>query len=247
VVGIPGNVWLKAKMFDAKLKNVGHVSGTKIVTFVMDHGSRMDATLKAMKALISSCTELFPTMVESSEDGETSSSYSDLIPHDVVEIQGAAVGGGNQHVQEVDQMKDITTLTAPPISTTKVVVPNAIPISSTVGKETLDGCHVEEVTPPSLPLTFHVVVTALPPLASLAPELSRSCPLAAPLATNFAEIGDHIGVILGPNGHEVSVLTDKADRSKKRKQNKKKAKLKKRKDREYILLRFYFGLLWASS
>ena len=85
MVGIPGNVWLKAKMFDAKLKNVGHVFGTKIVTFVMDHGSRMDATLKAMKALISSCTELFPVMVESLGDGETSSSYSDLIPQDVVE------------------------------------------------------------------------------------------------------------------------------------------------------------------
>ena len=28
VVGIPGVVWLKAKMFDAELKNAGHVSGT---------------------------------------------------------------------------------------------------------------------------------------------------------------------------------------------------------------------------
>jgi hypothetical protein len=36
VVGIPGDVWLKAKMFDAELKNTGHVSGTKKVTFVMN-------------------------------------------------------------------------------------------------------------------------------------------------------------------------------------------------------------------
>ena len=55
----------------------------------------MDASLKAMKALIASCTELFPAMVELSEKGETSSSYPDLTPHDIVEIQGAAVGGGD--------------------------------------------------------------------------------------------------------------------------------------------------------
>ena len=72
-------------MFDAELKNVGHVSGTNMTTFVMDHGSRMDAALKAMKALIVSSTELFPVMVESLEDGETSSSTSDLTPQDVVE------------------------------------------------------------------------------------------------------------------------------------------------------------------
>jgi len=35
-VDIEGNVWWKAKMFDAELKNAGHVSGTKMVTFVMD-------------------------------------------------------------------------------------------------------------------------------------------------------------------------------------------------------------------
>jgi hypothetical protein len=36
VVGIPGDVWLKAKMFNAELKNAGHVSGTKMVTFIMN-------------------------------------------------------------------------------------------------------------------------------------------------------------------------------------------------------------------
>ena len=88
VVGISGDVWWKAKMFDAELKNAGHVSGTKMVTFVMDQGSRIDAALKAMKAPIASCTELFPVMVESSKDGETSSSYSDLTPQDVVKNSG---------------------------------------------------------------------------------------------------------------------------------------------------------------
>jgi hypothetical protein len=80
VVGIPRDMWLKAQMFDAELKNARHVSGTKIVTFVMDQGSRMDTTLNAMKALIASCTKLFLVIVESLEDGETSSSYSDLTP-----------------------------------------------------------------------------------------------------------------------------------------------------------------------
>ena len=62
VLGILGDVWLKAKMFDVGLKNAGHISGTKIVTFIMNQGSNMDASLKAMKALIASCTELFPVM-----------------------------------------------------------------------------------------------------------------------------------------------------------------------------------------
>jgi hypothetical protein len=39
MVDIPGNVWWKAKMFDAELKNAGHVSMTKMVTFVMDQGN----------------------------------------------------------------------------------------------------------------------------------------------------------------------------------------------------------------
>ena len=48
-------------MFDAKLKNADYVSGSKMVTFIMDQGSKMDASLKAMKALITSCIELFPS------------------------------------------------------------------------------------------------------------------------------------------------------------------------------------------
>src|ERR1700738_604722 len=112
-------------MFDVELKNAGHVSGSKMVTFIMDQGSKMDASLKAMKALIASCTELFPFIVESSEEGGSSSSYSDLTPHDMVEIQGAAVEGGNQHAEEVNQVEDITAITAltvPPVSATEVVV-----------------------------------------------------------------------------------------------------------------------------
>jgi hypothetical protein len=88
MVDIPGNVWWKAKMFDAELKNAGHVSGSKMVTFIMDQERKMDTTLKEIKALIVSCTDLFPATVESSEEGETSSSYSDLTPRDMVKIQG---------------------------------------------------------------------------------------------------------------------------------------------------------------
>jgi hypothetical protein len=102
-------------------------------------------------------------------------------------------------------VENITVLTAPPISTIKVVVPNATLVSSTVGKETLDECHMTEVTPPSLPLTFHVVGRA--PLASTFPQSSQ---LAAPLALDFAEIGDHVGVISEPNGHKVSVPSPRA-------------------------------------
>ena len=83
MVDIPGNVQWKVKMFYAELKNAYHIFRTKIVTFIIDRESKMDASLKAMKALIVSCTELFPAMVESSEKGETSSSYSDLTLHNI--------------------------------------------------------------------------------------------------------------------------------------------------------------------
>ena len=86
VVHIPGSVWWKAKMFDVDLKNEGHVSGSKMVNFIMDQGSKMDVSLRALKALIANCTELFPGVVESSEEEESSSGYSDLTPRDLKEI-----------------------------------------------------------------------------------------------------------------------------------------------------------------
>ena len=55
-------------MFDVDLKNAGHVSGLKMVH------------------LIASCTKLFPGVVESSEEEESSSGYSDLSPRDIEEI-----------------------------------------------------------------------------------------------------------------------------------------------------------------
>ena len=36
VVDIPGNVWWKAKMFDAELKNAGYDSELKMATFIMN-------------------------------------------------------------------------------------------------------------------------------------------------------------------------------------------------------------------
>ena len=73
-------------MFDLNLKNAGNVSGSKMVNFIMDIGSKMDASLRALKALIASCTELFPGVVESLEEEESSSGYSDLTPRDIEEI-----------------------------------------------------------------------------------------------------------------------------------------------------------------
>jgi hypothetical protein len=53
----------------------------------------------------------------------------------MVEIQGAAIGGGNQHVEEVDQVEDITAITAPLISATKEVVPIAIQFPPRLGEK----------------------------------------------------------------------------------------------------------------
>jgi hypothetical protein len=239
-VDIEGNVWWKAKMFDAELKNAGHVSGSKIVNFIIDQGRKMNASLKEMKALIASCTELFPATVESSKEEETSSSYSDLTSRDMMEIQGAVVEGGNQHVEDVEQVEDITAITeiaGPPVSATEEVVSLAIPVSSTVGE---DGRHVAEVTPPSLNMAFQMVARDLPPLAILASGFPPDSQRSAPLAPDVAETADCVGVIPGSNGHEVSVppprvpslTTDRADRHEGGSMNKKEAKLKNRKEKE---------------
>ena len=143
-------------------------------------------------------------------------------------------------MKKVDQVKDITALTAPPVSATEVVVLNATPVSTTVGEETRNDCHMAEVTTPSLATDVQVVARDLPPLAILAPGLPPDNQLSAPLAPDVAETADHVGVIPGPDGHKVSVppprapslAIDSADRHEERKQNKKEAKLKKRKDRE---------------
>ena len=230
-------------MFDTELKNAGYVSGSKMTYFIMDQGSKMDASLKAMKALIASCTELFPATVKSSKENETSSNYSDLTPHDMVEIQGIVVGGGNQHVEEVEQVEDITAIkaiTALPVFATEEVVPIATPVSSTVGEESLDGRHVAEATPPSPTMAFQMVARDPPPLAILAPGCPSDNQLSAPLAPDVVETVDHVGVIPGPDGHKVlvppprapSLATDRADRHEGGSINKKEAKWKKRKDRE---------------
>ena len=63
------------------IEDAGLISGSKMVTFIVDQGNKMDASLKAMKALIANYTELFAVVVESSEEGKSSSSYFDLTLH----------------------------------------------------------------------------------------------------------------------------------------------------------------------
>jgi hypothetical protein len=148
-------------------------------------------------------------------------------------------------------MEDITAITALPVFTTEVLVPNATPVSATVGEETLDDCHVAEVTTPSLATDFQVVAQDPPPLAIFAPGFPPDNQLSAPLAPDVAEMVDHVRVIPGPDGHEVSVppprapslAANRADRHEGRSMNKKEAKLKKRKDREYFLVRIPFWVI----
>jgi hypothetical protein len=158
----------------------------------------------------------------------------------MMEMQGVVVGGGNQHVEEVEQVEDITAITViagPPVSATEEVVPLATLVSSMVGE---DGYHVAEVTPPSPNMAFQMVVRDPPPIAILSPEFPPDGQRSVPLAPDVAETADRVGVISGSNGHEVSVspprvsslATDSADCHEGRSMNKKEAKLKKRKDRE---------------
>ena len=103
-------------------------------------------------------------------------------------------------MEKKDQVEDITALTTPHVSAMEEVVSTTTPVSSTGGKETMDGCHVAEVTPLSPPLTFHVVARALLPLAPLTLEIPPSSQLGTPLAPDVAETGSRAGVIIGPLG-----------------------------------------------
>ena len=240
VMHISESVWWKAKIFDANLKNAGHVFKSKISNFIVDQVSKMDTSLKTLKALVTSCTKLFPMEVESLEEDESSSSYSDLIPHDIGEIQGAAVEGENQYAKKVNQVEDITAITALHVLTTEMLIPNATPISTIAVEEIQDDSHMAEVTPPRLAMTFQVVARDPPPLAILAPGFPLDSQLSAPLAPDVAETVDHVEVNLGSDGHDVSVsppralslATDRADRHEGRIMHKKEVKLKKRKNRE---------------
>jgi hypothetical protein len=116
MVGIPGDVWLKAKMFDGELAKAGHLSGSKMVGFIMEQGGKLEATLRAMKALIASFAEMFPSLLESSESGETSSTYEDLTPEDLMEIEGAQGERDIQKVESMETVGEIPTATDPTFS-----------------------------------------------------------------------------------------------------------------------------------
>jgi hypothetical protein len=96
------------------------------------------------------------------------------------------------------------------------------------------------VTTLSFATDFQVVARDPPPLAILALGFLLDNQMSAPLAPDVAETVDHVGVIPGPDEHEVSMppprapslATDRADRHEGGSMNKKEAKLKKRKDRE---------------
>jgi hypothetical protein len=89
-------------------------------------------------------------------------------------------------------------------------------------------------------MVFQTVARDLPPLALLAPRFPPDNQLSAPLAPDVAKTVDHVGVIPGPDGHEVSVppprapslAMDRADHHEDESMNKKEPKLKKRKDME---------------
>ena len=144
-------------------------------------------------------------------------------------------GGG--HHDAHDPANSATEAVVPnttPVSATEEVVPNITPVSATEGEETLNSCLVAEVTPLSTATAFHVVTWDPPPLAIIAPGFPPNSQLSAPLAPDVEETVDRVGVILEPNGHEMSVpplcalslATNRADRREGGSMNKKEAKLK---------------------
>ena len=100
-------------------------------------------------------------------------------------------------------MWTITALTVPPVSATEVVVPIVTLVSSTVGDETLDGCHVADVTSLSPAVAFHVVARDPPSFILLASGFPPDNQISTPLAPDVAETVDHVGVISEPDGHEM--------------------------------------------
>jgi hypothetical protein len=250
MVGIPGDVWLKAKMFDGELAKAGHLSGSKMVGFIMEQGGKLEATLRAMKALIASFAEMFPSLLESSESGETSSTYEDLTPEDLMEIEGAQGEEEVQKVESVETVGEIPSATDPTVSTTQVVDLSATPASSTVVKQPLGASHVADASPLSPSATFQVVSRVSPrspkkggattPLANTFPLLSKDSHLGTPLVAVSQEKVGGAGALLGSSGHDVEIMLplappssqDTKSRQEKKKLKKRVAKLKKRLVRE---------------
>ena len=52
VIGVPGDVWMKAKLFDAQLEKAGHVLGSKMVGFLVSQAAKMEGLLGTMRTLI---------------------------------------------------------------------------------------------------------------------------------------------------------------------------------------------------
>ena len=180
-------------------------------------------------------------MIESSEEEESLSSYFDLISRDIEETKDVAVEGGNQHAKEVDQVEDITAMTALHVSTKEIVVPNASPVSTTVGEKTQEDSHMAAVTPPSFAMTFQVVARDPPLLAIRAPRFPSVSQLSATTGTGRCGGGGPHGSyyqarwtrgVSAPPPRTLSLATDRADRHEGENMHKKKVKLKKRKNRE---------------
>ena len=81
-----GDVWMKAKLFDAQLEKGGHVSGSKMVGFLVSQVAKMEGLLETMRTFIQTTREIPKPLGEDS----SSSDYSGLIPHDLRELRGTA-------------------------------------------------------------------------------------------------------------------------------------------------------------
>ena len=81
VIGAPGDVFSKARLFDAQLTKDGHLSNSKLIAFLVAQAAKMETALGAMRTLVNNFSESLPSSPETSQEKESSSPcYTDVSP-----------------------------------------------------------------------------------------------------------------------------------------------------------------------
>lgn len=120
LIGIPGDVWAKAKMFDAQLEKDGHISGTKMVGFLMSQGAKMDITLGAMRATLTDFNNRLTELPGFSSEEDSSSGSAGMEPLEPADVEEQGTPAVKEEVSRpTEEMGKISELPATPVMESK--------------------------------------------------------------------------------------------------------------------------------
>ena len=110
VLGVPGDIWTKARCFDAQLERDGHLSQSKLIAFLMTQSAKMETTLVAMRKVVGHLTAILESSSDSEDGGSDSSQYSDLPPKAWEEIRKKS----REEAEQADKRIAAPVITATP-------------------------------------------------------------------------------------------------------------------------------------